>query len=140
MNGRFFLDTNIFVYTFDEASSKAAKALELVRRALETRKGVVSYQIVQEFFNVAFRKFSKPMTSADAAQYLTAVFQPLWTIHSSTSLFREALRLQADHRLSWYDSLVIAAAMESECNILYSEDLQHDRRFASTRIENPFRQ
>lgn len=140
MNGRFFLDTNIFVYSFDEASSsKAAKALELVRRAVETRKGAVSYQIVQEFFNVALRRFSKPMSSSEAAQYLETVFRPLWTVNSSTSLFREALRLQGEHRLPWYDSLIIAAATESECDVLYSEDLQHDRRFGTTRIENPFR-
>ncbi len=61
-SGRFFLDTNIFVYTFDGRSpSKRAPANDLVARALDTRRGVISYQAVQEFLNVATRKFARPM-------------------------------------------------------------------------------
>jgi predicted nucleic acid-binding protein len=62
MNGRFFLDTNIFVYSFDASSpKKAAQARKLIRSAIETGGGIVSYQAVQEFFNMALRRFSKPM-------------------------------------------------------------------------------
>jgi predicted nucleic acid-binding protein len=70
MNGRFFLDTNIFVYSFDASSpKKAAQARKLIRSAIETRTGIVSYQVVQEFFNVAQRRFSKPMSGIEAEQY-----------------------------------------------------------------------
>jgi predicted nucleic acid-binding protein len=74
MNGRFFIDTDIFVYSFDASSpKKAAQARKLIRRAIETRGGIVSYQVVQEFFNVALRRFSKPMSGVDAEQYLVPV-------------------------------------------------------------------
>jgi len=64
MSGKFFLDTNIFVYSFDANSpKKAAQATKLIRKGIETRGGIVSYQVVQEFFNVAWRSFAKPMSS-----------------------------------------------------------------------------
>jgi predicted nucleic acid-binding protein len=78
MSGRFFLDTNVFVYSFDASSpKKASRAKKLIRSAIETRGGIVSYQVVQESFNVALRRFSKPMSGADAKQYLSTTFRPL---------------------------------------------------------------
>jgi len=69
MSGRFFLDTNIFAYTFDAKSpAKARRAAQLIRQAADTGNGVVSYQIVQEFFNLAFRRFQHPMNVAEAEQ------------------------------------------------------------------------
>lgn len=139
MNGRFFLDTNIFVYSFDKAASgKARVAARLVRTAIENGKGVISFQVVQEFLNVALRRFAKPMSASDAAQYLAAILRPLWTVQPSASLLTEGLRLYDEHHLGWYDSLIVAAALESECEILYSEDLQHGRRFEDLQIKNPF--
>ena len=139
MNDRFFLDTNIFVYCFDRtAPAKARRALHLIRTAVETRKGIVSYQVVQEFFNVALRRFAQPMTISDAEQYLSTVFRPLLAIHSSPALYGEALRLSARLRFSWYDSLIVAAAIEGKCSILYSEDLQSGQRIGDLEIKNPF--
>jgi predicted nucleic acid-binding protein len=139
MNGRYFLDTNVFVYSFDpSAPAKARRAWELVRGAVETRKGIISYQVVQEFFNVALRRFAKPMPIADAEQYLLTVFRPLLAIHSSQALFAEALRVSERFRLSWYDSLIVAAAIEGQCGVLYSEDLQSGQRFGNLQIINPF--
>ena len=67
MNGRFFLDTNIFVYSFDaKNTAKAHKARQLIREGVATSKGIVSYQVVQEFFNVALKRFEKPLTAAEA--------------------------------------------------------------------------
>ena len=139
MNVRFFLDTNIFVYSFDRsAAAKAQRSTQLIRQAVAARKGTVSYQVVQEFFNVALRRFAPPMTVAEAEQYLGAVFRPLLVVQSSQALYSEALRLKGAHRLSWYDSLIVAAAVEARCGVLYSEDLQHGQRFGDLQIENPF--
>jgi predicted nucleic acid-binding protein len=139
MSGRFFLDTNIFVYSFDAAApKKARRASELIESAIASGKGVVSYQVVQEFFNVAFRKFSQPMSGADAEQYLGIVFRPLLSVHSSQAIFLEGLQLTGQRRLAWYDSLIVAAAIQSECELLYSEDLQHGQRFGGVQIRNPF--
>jgi len=139
MSGRFFLDTNIFVYSFDASSpKKAAKSTKLIRSAIETRGGIVSYQVVQEFFNVALRRFAKPLSSADAEQYLLTTFRPLLSVHSSPALYGEALRIGARYRLAWYDSLIVASAIEGQCSVLYSEDFQDGQQFGSVVISNPF--
>ncbi len=139
MNGKFFLDTNIFVYTFDvQAPAKAELAAQLVQQAADTGRGVISYQVVQEFFNVAFRRFSQPMSAGDAEQYLTTVLKPLIAVHSSPVLFLKALDIYNRERLSWYDSLIVAAALQAKCQVLFSEDLQHGRKLEGLHIENPF--
>lgn len=139
MSGRFFLDTNIFVYSFDRTSpAKAREAQQLIRNALATQKGVVSYQVVQEFFNVALRRFSRPMKAAEAERYLGSVFRPLLSVQSSIVLFSEALRIQGGSHLSWFDSLIVAAAMQAGCDSLLTEDLQHGQRFGNLQIVNPF--
>ena len=132
MSARYFLDTNIFVYSFDHgAAAKARKATQLIRNALATQTGVISYQVVQEFFNVALRRFSQPMKASDAEQYLGTVFRPLLSVHSSPALYAEALHLHARSRLSWYDALIVSAALQAQCDVLLSEDLQHGRRFGN---------
>ena len=139
MSDRFFLDTNIFVYSFDRSSpAKARRAEQLIREALTTQKGVISYQVVQEFFNVALRRFSQPMNAADAGQYLTTVFRPLLTVHSSQALYAEALHLHSQSGLSWYDSLIVSAAIQARCDLLLTEDLQHGQRFGALQVINPF--
>lgn len=139
MSGRFFLDTNVFVYAFDKtAPAKAKKAAALVRQAVDTGQGIVSYQVVQEFFNVALRRFAQPMSVAEAEQYFVTVFRPLLAVHSSPAIYVEGMRITAKHRLAWYDSLIVAAALEGNCEVLYSEDLQHGRKIESLLISNPF--
>jgi predicted nucleic acid-binding protein len=139
MSGRSFLDTNIFVYSLDRsAPQKAAKAARLIREALAAHNGVVSYQVVQEFFNVALRRFTPAMTAPEAEQYLATVLRPLLAVHSSAALYTEALRLHGQGGVSWYDALIVVAAQQSGCDTLLSEDLQHGRRFGSVRVVNPF--
>jgi predicted nucleic acid-binding protein len=139
MNGRFFLDTNVFVYSFDRAApKKAQRAAGLIREALSTRKGVISFQVAEEFFNVALRRFAHPMTVGDAEQYLGSVFRPLMSVQSSPGLYSDALRLEGTCALSWYDSLIVAAALRAGCGLLYSEDLQDGQQFQGLRVQNPF--
>lgn len=139
MSGKFFLDTNIFVYSFDRnAPHKARLSQQLIEKALTSRKGIISYQVAQEFLNVALRRFAHPLTVADAEQYLSAVFRPLMAIQSSPALLAEALRFNGRYGLSWFDSLIVAAAVEGQCEILYSEDLQHGQQFGNLKLVNPF--
>lgn len=139
MSAKFFLDTNIFVYSLSTGSStKQRRATELVDRAILTGEGVISYQVVQEFFNVAFRRFTPVMTFAEAEQYLAATFAPLLAVHSSQALYLEALTLKRRYSLSWYDSLILAAASEGMCETLYTEDLQHGQTFGAVKVKNPF--
>ena len=77
MNAKFFLDTNIFVYSFDHSSAaKNRRAAQLIRQAVATRKGIVSYQVVQEFFNLALRR-ALPMKVAEA-EHLPQFSGPCW--------------------------------------------------------------
>jgi predicted nucleic acid-binding protein len=139
MSGRCFLDTNIFIYSIDRRDLvKELKAAELIRESLRSLKGVVSFQVVQEFFNVASRRLVAPMSIESAQLYLERVFQPMLRVHSSAGLYSEALAFQSRHKLSWYDSLIVCAAIEAECVTLYSEDMQHGQRFGSLEIRNPF--
>jgi predicted nucleic acid-binding protein len=139
MSDRFFLDTNIFVYSAtDDDPAKARMATELIRKAIATHKGVVSYQVVQEFFNLALKRFERRMNIENRQEYLARVFRPLLKIHSSLALYEEALRLHTANKLQWYDALIVGAARESGCAILYSEDLQHGQKFGSLKIVNPF--
>ena len=119
MSDRFFLDTNIFVYSFDlSAAAKSQSAQQLIRKALTTQKGVISYEVVQEFFNVALRRFVQPMKAGDAQHYLSAVFRPLLGVHSSQVLYVEALHLHAHGGLSWYDALIVSAAIQTRRELL----------------------
>src|SRR5579871_746997 len=136
---RFFLDTNIFVYTFDSRSpSKRDRANELVSTALDTRLGVVSYQVVQEFLNVATRKFAKPIRAAEAQLYMERVLMPLCEVFPDATLYSKALALRDETQLSFYDSLIVCSAVAADCRVLWSEDLQHSRRIRNLEIRNPF--
>lgn len=139
MNGRFFVDTNIFLYMFDaKAPEKARLSEALIRRGVETRKGIVSFQVVQEFFSVAFRRLIPPMPLPEAEQFLAIIFRPLLAVHSSFALYTHALQLTHRYSLSWYDSLIVGAALEADCRILYTEDLQHGQQFDKLTVQNPF--
>ena len=139
MSAKYFLDTNIFVYSFDLADAgKREIATQLIENALRSGQGVVSYQVVQEFFNVALRKFKKPLDARQCDLYLDGVFLPLIAVHSSIQLFERALETMPKLRMSWYDSLILAAASEAGCSLLYSEDLQHGRKIGDVEIRNPF--
>ena len=139
MNDRFFLDTNIFIYEVSSNDpSKEVVATRLVRHALESGKGIISFQVVQEFFSVAFRRFTPPMSLPEAEQVLALTLRPLLAVHSSYSLYAQALDLTRHYSISWYDSLIVAAAIESDCRILYSEDLQHGQSFGNLTVKNPF--
>jgi predicted nucleic acid-binding protein len=139
MNDNFFLDTNIIVYSFDQSSaSKAEVADRLLREGLLTRKGTISYQVVQEFFNVARRRSPGPMRLEEAEHFLSTVLIPLCTVHSSPALFHKALQLVERFHLQWYDALIVASALIAACGILYSEDFQNGQRFDELEIRNPF--
>jgi len=140
MSGRAFLDTNIFIYSVDRIDQQKAKiALRIIQKHAAEGNGVISFQVVQEFFNVAFKRFPSAMTPEDAGTYLLTVFRPFLRVHSSIALYSEALSVRARFRLSWYDSLILAAAAEAKCAVLYTEDLQHGAAINGVRIENPFR-
>lgn len=139
MSDRFFLDTNIFAYSFDPVAADKMRISEnLIQEGIHTRRGVVSYQVVQEFFNVVYKKFPVPLTLGEGHAYFISVFRPMLTVTFSAALLLRALEFRERHSIPWYDSLILAGAVEAECDILYTEDFQHGMRAEGVRIQNPF--
>ena len=136
---RFFIDTNVFVSTFDDgAPLRRAQARELVEQALTTRQGVISHQVVQEFLHVAVRKFAVPLSPAGCREYLERVLAPLWRVSPTVALYSRALDVRERSGYGFYDSLIVAAAIEAGCRILYSQDLQDGRQFGGLTVVDPF--
>jgi predicted nucleic acid-binding protein len=132
MSDRTFLDTNIFVYDVDIGApqSKRLIAETLIADSLSSRFGVISYQVIQEFLAVATQKFSATVSLPHSRRYLETVLKPMLRVHSSMELFQEALDIQSRWQLSWYDSLIVAAAS------IRSELFGHLHRRPAERREN----
>lgn len=139
--GLFFLDTNVLVYSFDStAPDKQQLARRLIQTALQTQRGVISTQIVQEFLNVALHKFARPMVTSQAREFLGSVLIPLCQHFPSPSFYDHVLLLKEQSGYSLFDSMVLAAAVKLRCSTLLTEDLQHGRVIQGVQILNPFRE
>ncbi len=136
---RFFIDTNILIYCFDRRyPAKQKKSNELIAEALSSGLGVISHQVIQEFVSVALTKFQKSFNPEQLIAYLDEVLFGLWKSYPSREMYLEAILLQRSYKLSWWDSLVVAAAIETGCSIIFSEDMQHEGRIATVDIINPY--
>ena len=137
MSVEHFLDTNVFIYVFDETDDEKRESAErLIRQGVERETGCISYQVVQETINILTRKLNVP--TEKVRQILDYVLIPLWRINPTQTLYRRGLDLQARYKFSFYDSLIIAAALDAGCKTLYSEDFQHGQRIEQLTIVNPF--
>ena len=138
MSAEHFLDTNVFVYLFDETNDhKRERAFHLVQESLVNETGCISYQVVQETLNVITRKLNA--TPEKARRMLDDMLMPLWRVNPTQTLYQRSLDLQTRYRFSFYDSLIVAAALESGCKTLFSEDLQDGQKIEGLIIANPFR-
>ncbi|MEX1129991.1 MAG: PIN domain-containing protein [Vicinamibacterales bacterium] len=136
MSGGSFLDSNILVYTDDAADAgKQAAAIALVSDVMRTRTGVVSLQVLQEYFAVVTRKLGVDAAAARAKVELLGAFS---TVPVDIDDVLAAIDLHRLHQVSIWDGLIIRAAQQARCARIYSEDLQHGRRFDSVEIVNPF--
>jgi len=132
-----FIDSNVLVYLFDETdSAKRSTARRLVERGLESGEGCISFQVVQETLHVVIRKLGA--SPDDARRLLESVLAPLWRVLPSADLYRRGIEIQARYRLSFFDALIVAAALEAGCTRLWSEDLQDGQRFDRLTVRNPF--
>jgi predicted nucleic acid-binding protein len=139
MNVKCFLDTNVIVYAFGQSFPEKAKvAQRLITDGATDKQAIISYQVVQEFINVALRGFRLAIVMSDLESFVLKALFPMMAISSSPALVIEALRLQGENQVSWYDALIVAAALQGGCKVLYSEDMQHGRRFGDLVIQNPF--
>jgi predicted nucleic acid-binding protein len=136
-----FLDSNIFIYSLDQADPRKFEVAErLIHAALKTRQAAISFQVVQEVLNVVTRKLLKTATPEDARRFLDRVLVPLWRVFPTAALYHRALDVQARFRFSFYDSLIVAAALEAGCKRLLTEDLQDGQKIDGMTVENPFKE
>ncbi len=139
MKDKYFIDTNILVYSFDKSNlQKQQTSKEIVSDALYNDEGCISYQVIQEFINVALQKFDTPLTKDDCIKYVINVLEPLCEVLSSIELYKDALEIKEGWQYSFYDSLIISSALRANCNILYTEDLQNKQQIRDLVIINPF--
>ena len=132
-----FIDSNIFVYLLDESvPGKRRRAYTLIRQSLADKSGCISFQVVQETLNAVIRKFG--ITHTQAQRLLEETLIPLWQIYPTPALYLRALDVQLRYGFSFYDSLIVAAALEAGCTRLYSEDMQHGQQIQGLTIHNPF--
>ncbi len=134
-----FFDTNIFVYTLDQrVAGKHATAVALLKVVVADRTLVTSYQVIQEFLNLATSKFRTQLTLNEARAYAKTILWPWCEIGPSAALYHAALEIHETAGWTFYDSLIVGAAIEAGCSVLYSEDLQDRRRIHGLQIRNPF--
>lgn len=131
-----FFDTNILLYADDaDAGAKTGIARELLRRSVSDRTGVVSTQVLQEFYVNARRKLR---LDGAAARARIEVYLGFDVVTVTPSLLLAAVDLNRLDSVSFWDALIIRAAEHAGCDILYSEGLQEGRRFGPLRVVNPF--
>ncbi|MDE0006159.1 MAG: PIN domain-containing protein [Rhodospirillaceae bacterium] len=139
MSVEFFIDTNVFVYQLEGLDTrKAGIANELIERGIATRTACISFQVIQECINTAIRKAEVRLTEDEMRRYVEDVLAPLYRVQPSVRLYGKSLDIHARYRFGFYDSLIVAAALEAGCNSLYTEDLQHGQRIEGVTIVNPF--
>jgi len=136
MTGPFFVDTKLLVYADDrDAGPKREAAQALLRQVVPTGEAVFSLQVLQEYFAVATRRLGLP---PEAARARVEALSLLEIVTPRVEDLLAAIDLHRLHSLSIWDALVVRAALVSGCRVLYTEDLQHGRRFETVEIVNPF--
>ncbi len=131
-----FLDTNVLLYADDRsAGRKTELARELLRRCMLERSGVLSTQVLQEYYVNATRKLG---IEPAAARARIELYQALDVLSVSPALVLAAVDLHRLETISFWDALIVRAAEQAGCDTLYSEDLQAGRRYGPVRVVNPF--
>jgi predicted nucleic acid-binding protein len=137
MNDRIFVDTNILVYCFDDADpAKKKKAILIMEDLWETSKGVLSLQVLKEFFVTVTEKLPDKMDFRDAKGAVLDLLS--WNIFYETrSSIEKTFEIIQRYHLSLWDANILSAAILSDCHKVYSEDLQHNQTIEGVRIINP---
>ena len=133
-----FVDTNVLLYSEDGAhKAKQARAIEWLQALWTTRSGRVSTQVMNEFYANATKKLKPAMPAGDARAEVRRYqrWQP-WVLDHAT--VETAWAVESRFGLSYWDSLIVAAAKAQGCRYLLTEDLQHEQTIDSVQILNPF--
>jgi predicted nucleic acid-binding protein len=136
--GRVFVDTNIFVYAYDDsAGKKHNRALEIMEELWITGRGIISTQVLQEFFVAVTRKIPNPVEPGRAKGIVEDYLK--WrTVFITGGTILDAIDIHGGYKYSFWDSLIIASAFEGGAKIILSEDFSFRHKIKGIEIRNPF--
>jgi len=134
-----FVDTNVLVYAYDaDAGAKHRRAQSHLQHLWEDESGLMSTQVLQEFYVTATRKLSRPLPRRTAREVVATYGS--WPVHRpNVDDIAAASELEERHQLSFWDALIIVSARRSGAQSLLTEDLQDGRRFDGLEVVSPFR-
>src|SRR5256712_10324985 len=137
MSGKTFIDTNVLIYAHDiDAGAKHQAAKAILRELWSERTGVLSMQVLQEFYVNVTRKIRSPLPKDSARLVVTSY--SIWCMETTPAELSVAFRIEDESRIGFWDALIVAAAVKSGATRLLSEDLNPGQKIAGLRIENPF--
>ena len=138
MKDRIFVDTNILIYAHDmDAGAKHDVAISIIEKIWEEKTGIISTQVIQEFYVNITRKIPNPITPVLARGIILNYFSwHLEAIEPNTILL--ASEIEERHVLSFWDSLIVATASQSNAGKILTKDLNHGQIIEGVFIENPF--
>ena len=135
----FLVDTNVLVYAYDQTDgSKRSQATEVLRIVGRNGTGVLSTQVLSEFFVTVTRKIPTPLSHFEAAEKITRYIESWIVCYITTFVVSEAIRGVSAHQLPYYDALVWATARLNQVSNIVTEDGRHGRLIEGVRYLNPF--
>jgi predicted nucleic acid-binding protein len=137
MTALVFVDSNVLIYAVDEGNPKKHEAAKLWRAGLwKSRRGRVSFQVLQEFYANVTRKWPPARDQVQAEIRSLLSWHP---VAIDAEILESGWQLQERYKISFWDSLIVAAAKASSCRYLLTEDLQADQDFEGVTVVDPFR-
>ncbi len=135
--GKVFFDTNILVYSVDERTpEKKVIASNLLDEASRSKNGIISTQSLQEFYNAAVKKLN--LSKQAAKEYVDFFSKQFPVKEISIPLIIKAIDISIKNGLSFWDSLILSAANDTGCILVYSEDMNSGQIICGTKVLNPF--
>jgi predicted nucleic acid-binding protein len=137
MSAKTFVDTNVLIYAHDaDARAKHEVAKSVLRELWSQRTGVLSMQVLQEFYVNVTRKIASPLPKADAR--LVVSTYSIWCIETTPTEIAAAFLIEDESRIGFWDALIVASAAKAGSVRILSEDLNAQQTIAGIRVENPF--
>jgi predicted nucleic acid-binding protein len=137
MSAKTFVDTNVLIYAHDvDARAKHQIAKALLRELWRQRTGVLSMQVLQEFYVNATRKIASPLPREVARQVVHTY--SIWCVETTPAEIAAAFRIEDESRIGFWDALIVASAAKSGAVRILSEDLNAQQTISGIRVENPF--
>jgi predicted nucleic acid-binding protein len=137
MSDKTFVDSNVLIYAYDlDAGAKYRKAAEILESLWDRNRGVLSTQVLQEFYVNVTRKIARPLPRKSARAVVDSY--AVWCVEITPAELNAAFRIEDEARIGFRDALIVATALKAGADRILSEDLNPGQRILGLRIENPF--